>query len=94
MPTIAEEDGPRGGEYFVVHLSDGRALAVSRKIGDHRVWLGRPDEPGSYHGQRGGIGTLDQFLDDLRGRVATGTAEDREVYEAATALKRHREGRG
>lgn len=91
MDRIIEWDGPRGGEYFIVQLSDGRALSVSRKPGDDRVWLGRPDEASSYRGQRGGIGTLDQLLDDLRGRLATGTDEDRELYDAAAALKQRRE---
>jgi hypothetical protein len=91
MDHIAEWDGPKGGEYFVVELSDGRALSVSRKHGDDRVWLGRPGEPSSYRGQRGGIGTLDRLLEDLRGRLATGTDEDRELYDAAAALKRRRQ---
>ena len=62
-PKVLEEDGPRGGEYYYVVLSDGRRLHVSRKNNDRRVWLGRPDEPGSYRQQRGGIGTVDKLLD-------------------------------
>lgn len=58
MAEVREEDGRRGGKYFVVDLSDGRALHVSRKSGDGRVWLGRPDQPGSYRDQRGGVGTI------------------------------------
>jgi hypothetical protein len=92
MDRITEQDGPRGGEYFVAYLSDGRAVAVSRKPGDDRVWLGRRDEPGSYQGQRGGIGTLERFLDDLRARLATGSDEDRELYHAAADLKRRKDG--
>jgi hypothetical protein len=82
---VREEDGPRGGQYFGVDLSDGRALHVSRKPDDARVWLGRPDEPGSYRDQRGGIGTISKLLDEWRSQVALDPAM-LEMYEALVAL--------
>jgi len=86
---VKAEDGERGGEYFVVELSDGRKLAVSRKPEDERAWLGRPDEPASYRGQRGGVGTIDHLLDEWRSEIAT-SDEARELYEALSALKQRR----
>jgi hypothetical protein len=91
VDRIEEWDGPKGGEYFVIRLGDGRALSISRKAGDDRVWLGRPDDPRTYRDQKGGIGILDRLLDDLRGKLATGTAEDRELYAALSELKRRRD---
>ena len=85
MVEVREEDGPRGGQYFGVDLSDGRALHVSRKPDDARVWLGRPDEPGSYRDQRGGIGTISKLLDEWRSQVALDPAM-LEMYEALVAL--------
>ena len=85
MVEIREEDGPRGGEFFAVDLSDGRALHVSRKADDARVWLGRPDQPGSYQDQRGGIGTISKLLDEWRAQVALDPAK-REMYDALVAL--------
>ena len=76
-----EHDGPQGGEYSAVDLSDGRALHVSRKLDDNRVWLGRPDDPKTYRGQRGGIGTISRLFDDWRSRVALDPAMS-EKYEA------------
>ncbi len=69
-PTVLEVDGPRGGEYYAVDLSDGRRLLVSRKANDQRVWLGRRNDPESYAQQRGGIGTIDRLLDDWRAQIA------------------------
>jgi|ERR671924_119199 hypothetical protein len=91
MTRIEELNGSRGGEYFIVYLTDGRAVSVSRKPGDKRVWLGTAGEPSSYRGQRGGVGTIDRFIDDLRARLATGTDEDRELYNAVIALKHRKE---
>ena len=85
MVEVREHDGPLGGEYFAVDLSDGRALHVSRKPEDKRVWLGRPDQPESYRGQRGGIGTISKLLDEWRARVALDPALA-EMYEALVAL--------
>jgi len=75
---VRERKGPRGGEYFEVYLSDGRALHVSRKPEDKRVWLGRPDQKESYRDQRGGIGTISKLLDEWRPMA--------EMYEALLAL--------
>jgi hypothetical protein len=85
MVKVREHDGPRGGEFYAVDLTDGRALHVSRKPDDRRVWLGRPDQPGSYHGQRGGIGTISKLLDEWRGQLALDPTK-REMYEALVAL--------
>lgn len=69
-PKILERDGPKGGEYYDVDLSDGRLLSVSRKNDDQRVWLGRPGEPSSYSDHAGGIGRIDKLLDEWRARIA------------------------
>jgi hypothetical protein len=87
---IIEMDGPRGGEYFAVDLSDGRRLVVSRKAHDRRVWLGRPDDPGSYSGQRGGVGTIDKLLNQWMGRMAH-DAEAAELHRALSALAARKE---
>jgi hypothetical protein len=60
-------------------------MAVSRKRGDNRVWLGRPDDPKSWDQQRGGIGTVDKLLDDWLARIAL-DAEAAELYWALSAL--------
>jgi hypothetical protein len=83
---IERRDGPRGGQYLTIGLSDGRALHVSRKPGDERVWLGQPGDPSSYANQRGGIGTIDKLLDEWRSRVALEPAAA-EMYAAFAALK-------
>jgi hypothetical protein len=83
---VREFDGPRGGEFYAVDLSDGRNLSVSRKPGDERVWLGRLDKPGSYHGQRGGIGNIGKLLDKWRAQLALDPAMP-ELYEARVALE-------
>jgi hypothetical protein len=83
---IERRDGPRGGQYLTIGLSDGRALHVSRKPGDERVWLGQPGDPSSYANQRGGIGTIDKLLDEWRSRVALEPAAA-EMYAALAALK-------
>ncbi len=49
------------------------------------MWLGRPDQPGSYQGQRGGIGTISKLLDEWRARLALDPAM-LEKYEALVAL--------
>jgi hypothetical protein len=85
QPHVLELDGPRGGEYFYVDLSDGRRLSVSRKNRDQRAWLGRPDEPGSYYHQAGGIGRIDRLLDEWRARIAS-SPTDAELYWALSAL--------
>ena len=46
------------------------------------MWLGRPDQPESYQGQPGGIGTISKLL-----------AEWKEVYDALVALDAARGGR-
>jgi hypothetical protein len=84
-PTVHQSDGDRGGEYFYVDLSDGRRLLVSRKKNDHRVWLGRPDEPKSYDQQLGGIGRIDKLLDQWRAQIALDD-ESAELYWALSAL--------
>jgi hypothetical protein len=60
-------------------------LHVSWKPEDKRVWLGRPDQRGSYQGQRGGIGTIPRLLDEWRGQLALEPAMT-EMYEALVAL--------
>ena len=84
-PTVHEENGPRGGEYFYADLSDGRRLLVSRKPNDTRVWLGQPDNPQSYDQQRGGIGNIDKLLDEWRAQIAL-DAGAAELYWALSAL--------
>ena len=81
MMEVREREGPRGGEYIGVDLNDGRALHVSRKPEDKRVWLGRPDQPEFYRDQRGGIGTISKFLDEWRQDPAMA-----DMYEALVAL--------
>jgi hypothetical protein len=88
---IEERDGTRGGEYFVVRLSNNRQVAVSRKPGDERVWLGYAGDPSSYAGQRGGAGTIDHLLDDLRGRLAAASPDELELYSALSDLRRRRD---
>jgi hypothetical protein len=83
QPNILERDGPKGGKYYFVNLSDGRQLHVSRNESDRRVWLGRPDVPGSYYGQPGGIGRIDKLLDEWGARS---DSEGRELYAALKAL--------
>jgi hypothetical protein len=90
MVGVREHDGPRGGQFYAVDLSDGRALHVSRKLEDKRVWLGRPDQPGSYHGQRGGIGTISKLLDEWAAQVELDPAM-KEMYDALVALDAARE---
>jgi hypothetical protein len=85
QPNIFEWDGPQGGEYYVVELSDGRWLSVSRKSSDQRVWLGRRDDPPTYRGQAGGIGRVDKLLDEWRRRIALDPV-DAELYWALSAL--------
>lgn len=89
QPIVHEQDGPKGGEYFYVDLSDGRRISVSRKPGDNRVWLGRPDEAASYYGQPGGIGRIDKLLNEWFSQVAI---DDRvaEQYWALAALDSRR----
>ena len=65
MMEVRETNGPRGGEYFIVDLPGGRVFGLSRKSGDDRVWVGRPDEPKTFDEQRGGIGRLDQLIEAL-----------------------------
>ena len=91
MVEVREHDGPKGGEYFAVDLSDGRALHVSRKPDDKRVWLGRPEQPETYQGQPGGIGTISKLLDEWRARVALDPAMA-EMYKALAALDAARKG--
>jgi hypothetical protein len=88
---IEELDGPQQGEYFIIKFSDGRQVSVSRKPGDKRVWLGRTDDPASYRNQRGGIGTIDRVLDDLRPRLTEAAPEDLELYHALSELKARRD---
>ena len=88
---IEEINGSRGGEYFVVRLSEGRQVSVSRKPGDNRVWLGNTGDPASYRGQRGGVGTINTYLDDLRDRLAEATPDDAELYGALSELKQWRD---
>ena len=85
QPNIVERDGPKGGEYYDVELSDGRLLSVSRKNDDRRVWLGRPDDPASYNDQPGGIGRIDKLLDEWCARIALDPT-DAELYWALSAL--------
>ncbi len=85
MVDVRERDGPKGGEYFEVNLSDGRTLHVSRNPEDQRVWLGRPEQPETYQGQPGGIGTISKLLDEWRAQVALDPAM-LEMYEALVAL--------
>jgi hypothetical protein len=85
MVEVRERDGPRGGEYFEVDLSDGRALHVSRKQTEKRVWLGRPDQPESYRDQRGGIGTISKLLDEWQDQVEDPAMV--EMYEALVAAR-------
>lgn len=84
-PSVRQLDGPRGGEYYVVDLSDGRILTVSRKLDDQRVWLGTPDDPKSFAQQRGGIGNIDKLLGEWFARVALDD-EAAELYWALNAL--------
>lgn len=83
---VMEEDGPQGGEYYLVALSDGRRLVVSRKPDDRRVWLGHPGEPETWQGQRGGVGTIDNLLGEWFGKIAS-DPEARELYWALSALR-------
>jgi hypothetical protein len=83
--VVEEQDGSRGGEYFRVRLPDGRMMAVSRKLNDHRVWLGREDDPSSWDHQRGGIGRIDKLLDEYLSRIAL-DAEARMLYFALREL--------
>jgi hypothetical protein len=83
--NIREFDGERGGKYYTIQLNDGRDLVVSRKRGDERVWLGRLEQPGSYRGQRGGIGTIGKLLNEWRASIAL-DPESAEMYEALTKL--------
>ena len=83
---VAKHDGPRGGAYYLVNLSDGRQLVVSRKRGDPRVWLGRPEEKASWQGQRGGIGKIDKLLDEWFAEIAS-NPEARELHLALSALR-------
>ena len=83
---VFERDGPRGGEYFFVDLPDGRRMAISRKRGDKRVWLGRPDDLGSWDQQRGGIGNIDKLLDEWHARIALDD-EARDLFWALSALR-------
>lgn len=87
LPEVHEENGPRGGQYYFVKLSDGRRLHVSRKKGDQRVWLGRPDVRGSYMDQRGGIGSINRLLDRWKADVEAG-----ELYSALSALASRKKG--
>jgi hypothetical protein len=83
---VSEQDGARGGEYYFVDLPDGRRMAVSRKRGDNRVWLGRPDDPKSWDQQRGGVGTIDKLLNEWLARIAL-DAEAADLYWALSALQ-------
>ena len=87
LPEVFEENGPRGGQYYFVKLSDGRRLHMSRKTGDQRVWLGRPDVAGSYMDQRGGIGSMKKLLDEWKA-----DAEAAELYRALSALASRKSG--
>jgi hypothetical protein len=82
---VREYNGPRGGEFYFMDLSDGRAVFVSRKPEDERVWLGRPNVPGSFYGQRGGIGNIRNLLDEWRARIALDPKMP-EMYAALVAL--------
>ena len=86
-PNVFEREGPKGGKYYAVDLSDGRQMDVSRNESDRRVWLGRPEDPGSYTGQPGGIGTIDKLLDEWG---AGSDAEAAELYAALKALESSR----
>lgn len=90
-PIVVEREGPRGGEYYDVHLKDGRLMTVSRKKDDRRVWLGRPDEPGSFNDQPGGIGNIDRLLDEWKARS---DAEAEVLYSALKALVASRDAAG
>ena len=46
---VFKREGPRGGKYYAINLSDGRQMDVLRDSRDRRVWLGRLDEPGSFN---------------------------------------------
>lgn len=87
---IREVDGQRGGKYLFLDLADGRTLSVSRKAGDERVWLGRTDQPKTYRGQRGGIGSIQPLLAEWRSRAAL-DPEAAELYAALTKLAARRE---
>jgi hypothetical protein len=87
-PNVFEREGPKGGRYYAVTLSDGRQLNVSRKKDDRRVWLGRPDDPGSFSGQAGGIERIDKLLDEWGARS---DAEGAELFSALKALASSRD---
>jgi hypothetical protein len=87
-PNVFEREGPKGGKYYDANLSDGRLLSVSRNESDRRVWLGRPDEPGSYTGQAGGIGRIEDLLDQWGARD---DSEARELYSALKVLASSRD---
>jgi hypothetical protein len=88
MPNVFETEGPRGGEYYAVDLSDGRQMDVLRKKSDRRVWLGRPDNFGAFSGQRGGIGRVDKLLEEWGART---DVEGEELFSALRALVSHRD---
>lgn len=81
--NVFEWEGPKGGKYYSVDLGDGRQMDVSRLESDRRVWLGSPNDPGSYGGQAGGIGTIDKLLDEWGARS---DAEAKVLYSALKAL--------
>jgi hypothetical protein len=87
--VVIEHDGPMGGAYYFTDLSDGRRMAISRKRGDSRVWLGNPDERYTWKGQRGGIGTIRNLEADWFHRIVS-DAEARECYYALRALVREK----
>jgi hypothetical protein len=82
---VLETEGTRGGQYYVVDLPDGRRMAVSRKRGDDRVWVGVQGDPKSWDQQRGGVGTIPKLLDEWRARLALDT-ESADLYWALSAL--------
>ena len=82
-PKVLERDGPKGGEYFYVDLSEGRRISVSRKPDDKRVWLGEVDVPSSYSDQAGGVGSIDHLLGEWFAQVAI----DDQVAEQYWALQ-------
>jgi hypothetical protein len=47
-------------------------MAVSRKRGDNRVWLGVQGDPKSWDQQRGGGGTIPKLLNELAGTARAG----------------------
>jgi len=89
---VTEREGPRGGLYFEVFLTDGRRMTVTQTKSDNRVWLGGPND--SYYGQRGGTGKkIPQQLDEWRSQMAH-DPEAEELYRALRALVKAKQAHG